>query len=304
MSFRLFIYYCAIGGGWAAFLAWGLLAVMGVATVQGKSMGQVVLVGAFLGCFVAAAIGLVDGILNSTGSERYLRSLISGGIGFVGGAIGSLLGAALFTAGEGGLIWLVIGWMVAGVLIGAASGLFDLLRAAVAQRGVGQSVRKSLNGVYGGLLGGLLGGFPFGLLTAPSEDGTQALPLSGLAIGLTILGICIGLMVALAQVFLKEAWILVESGRRAGRQLMLSKDETTIGRAEKCDLGLFGDNAIEKLHARILLKNNRYLLDDAETPGGTFLNNVRVSRPTPLKDGDAIRVGSCVLRFGERQKKH
>lgn len=304
MTFRLFIYYCAIGGGWAAFLAWGLLALVGVATVQGKSMGEVVLIGAFLGCFVAAAIGLVDGILNSSGTERYLRALISGGIGFVGGAIGSFLGATLYSAGNEQLIWLVIGWMVAGVLIGAASGLFDLLRAALAKRDVGQSLRKSLNGVYGGLLGGLLGGFPFGLLTAPNEDGSQTLPLSGLAIGLTILGICIGLMVALAQVFLKEAWILVESGRRAGRQLMLSKEETTIGRAEKCDLGLFGDNAIEKLHARILLKNNRYLLDDAETPGGTFLNDVRVSRPTPLRNGDAIRMGSCVLRFGERQKNH
>ena len=299
MSFRLFIYYCAIGGGWAAFLAWGLLAIIGVATAPDKSTGEVALIGAFLGGFVAAAIGLMDGILNSTGTERYLRMAISGGIGFVGGALGSLLGNALFKVGSEQLIWLVVGWMVAGVLIGAASGLFDLLRAAMGGREVGQSVRKSLNGVYGGLLGGLLGGFPFGLVLA-----SGALPLSGLAIGLTVLGICIGLMVALAQVFLKEAWVLVESGRRAGRQLMLSKDETTIGRAEKCDLGLFGDNAIEKLHARILLKNNRYLLDDAETPGGTFLNDVRVSRPTPLKNGDAIRVGSSVLRFGERQKKH
>lgn len=74
MSFRLFIYYCALGGGWAAFLAWGLLAIMGVATVVGKSMGQVVLIGGFLGLFVAFAIGLVDGILNSTGKERYLRA--------------------------------------------------------------------------------------------------------------------------------------------------------------------------------------------------------------------------------------
>jgi hypothetical protein len=298
MTFRLFIYYCALGGGWAAFLAWGLLALVGVATVEGKSMGQVALVGAFLGFFVAAAIGLVDGLLNSKGSERFLRMLISGGIGLVGGAVGSLLGAALFEAGSQQLVWLVIGWMVAGLLIGAASGLFDVIQASMAGRELGQSMRKSLNGVYGGLLGGLLGGFPFGVLLT-----SNALPLSGLAIGLTILGICIGLMVALAQVFLKEAWILVESGRRAGRQLMLTKDETTVGRAEKCDLGLFGDNTIEKLHARILLKNNRYLVDDAETPGGTFVNDVRVSRPTPLKNGDAIRVGGCVLRFGERQKR-
>ncbi len=83
---------------------------------------------------------------------------------------------------------------------------------------------------------------------------------------------------------------------------MLTKDETTIGRAESCDLGLFGDNTVEKLHARILLKNNRYVLADAETPAGTFLNDKPVGKPTPLRDGDPIRVGNSVLRFGERAR--
>ena len=39
------------------------------------------------------------------------------------------------------------------------------------------------------------------------------------------------------------------------------------------------------------------------TPGGTFVNESRVERPTPLHNGDAIRVGTCLLRFGERQKQ-
>jgi len=33
MTFRLFIYYCALGGGWAAFLAWlasVLRAILGI----------------------------------------------------------------------------------------------------------------------------------------------------------------------------------------------------------------------------------------------------------------------------------
>ncbi len=297
MTFRLFIYYCALGGGWAAFLAWGLLALIGIATVEGKSLGQVALIGTFLGLLVAAALGLVDGLLNSTGSQRYVRVLVSGAIGLAGGALGAVLGTALYEAGNERLIWLVAGWMVAGLLIGAASGLYDVLQAALAKREMRQPIKKTLNGVYGGVLGGFLGGFPFGLLLT-----SRALPLSGLAIGLTVLGLCIGLMVALAQVFLKEAWIAVETGRRAGRQMMLSKDETTIGRAEGCDIGLFGEQGIEKLHARILMKNNRYVLEDANTPGGTFVNDARVERSMPLHNGDAIRVGSCQLRFGERQK--
>src|SRR5436305_635317 len=87
-----------------------------------------------------------------------------------------------------------------------------------------------------------------------------------------LIGGILGLMVGLAQGFLKEAWVAVETGRRAGRRMMLSKEETTIGRAEGCDIGLFGEQGIEKVHARILMKHSRYVLEDAHTAGGTFVN--------------------------------
>ena len=50
-------------------------------------------------------------------------------------------------------------------------------------------------------------------------------------------------------------------------------------------------------------KNNRYLLADVETAGGTYLNDEPVRKPTPLRNGDMIRVGNSVLRFGERAKR-
>src|SRR5262249_23941873 len=87
MTFRLFIYYCALGGGWAAFLAWGLLALLGVASEKGKNLGQVALVGAFLGMLVAAVLSLVDSVLNATGG-RLGRVLVSGVVGLAGGALG------------------------------------------------------------------------------------------------------------------------------------------------------------------------------------------------------------------------
>ena len=292
MTFRLFIYYCALGGGWAAFLAWGLAHLLG-ATRATDPTWRAMAIGAILGSLVAMAVGFVDALLNAVGSQRFTRALLCAALGLGGGGLGALIGQLLFEAG----LPLFIGWVIAGAFIGASIGAFDVLQAKQARGDLRAPFKKMLNGVYGGLFGGFAGGLPFGLLL-----GVQSLPRSKLAIGLVILGLCIGLLIALAQVFLKEAWVLVESGRRAGRQLLLTKDETTVGRAESCDLGLFGDNTIEKLHARILLKSNRYLVDDAETATGTFLNDVRVSRPTPLKNGDAIRVGGCVLRFGERQK--
>jgi predicted component of type VI protein secretion system len=121
--------------------------------------------------------------------------------------------------------------------------------------------------------------------------------------GFVALGFCIGVLIGLAQVIFKEAWVRVEKGFRPGRELILTKPEVTIGRAEGCDIGLFGDPKIERLHARILHRDGAYLLADAGTPGGTFVNEEAVGPPVRLNSGDLIRVGSSVLRFGERQKK-
>ena len=82
------------------------------------------------------------------------------------------------------------------------------------------------------------------------------------------LGLCIGLLIGVAQVILKEAWVKVEAGFRPGRELIVSKGEIVIGRAESCDIGLFGDNSVERTHARILRKGDRYLLVDSDTAGG------------------------------------
>jgi len=294
MSFRLFIYYCAICGGWAAFLSWGVAQGLGLRSFDNAYL-RAALIAAVLGVMVAGAIGFVDALLNAIGFQRVVRVGICLGIGLVGGLLGGLIGQFLNSALH---MPLFIGWILVGIGIGASIGVFDFLQAMMKGGDMRMPLKKTLNGIYGGFLGGFLGGVLFGLMF-PNDK----IPRTDLAIGLVILGLCIGLMVGLAQVFLKEAWIKVAQGFRAGRELMLSKDETTIGRAESCDLGLFGDNTIEKIHARIVLKDNRYLLADAETPNGTFLNNERIGKPAPLKSGDVIRVGNSVIEFGERQKR-
>jgi hypothetical protein len=294
MSFRLFIYYCAICGGWAAFLTWGIVQAADFRGISSLYL-RATLIAAVLGMIVASAIGFVDALLNAVGFQRIVRVFLCLGIGLVGGLFGGFVGEFLHDKLH---FPVFLGWMLTGICIGASIGIYDLLRSVLTRGEMRVPLKKTLNGVYGGLLGGLLGGLPFGYLME-----STAIPRSNLAISLVVLGLCIGLLIGLAQVVLKEAWLKVAKGFRAGRELLLTKDETTIGRAEVCDLGLFGDNTIERMHARILLKNNRYLLADAETPGGTYLNDERISKPTPLKSGDRIRVGNSVIEFGERQKR-
>ncbi len=306
MSFRLFIYYCAAWGAAAAYFGW----VVG-RTIEGDSqLLGATLRGLALGLFLALGLGLVDAL--AINSQRNLPALavrlsLALMVGGFGGLLGGFFGQVFVKWASGN--WLVntmltFGWMLAGVLIGLAPASFDYLAAVLRnedRRGVNRKVR---NGVIGGFIGGLTGGIlslflrdAWGGILKATDVNDLWLPS---AAGFVALGACIGLAVALAQIILREAWLRVESGFRAGRQLLLTRPEITIGRAESCDLGLFGDAAVEKLHAKIVREGDRWLLLDLGSVSGTLLNGVRITGSAVLHTGDRIQVGGSVLSFGTR----
>src|SRR3954471_18280970 len=100
MNFKLFVFYCSVAGGWAAFVAWGLsfLAGPGHPAVQERmsALAKGTLNGLFLGCLVAAAVGMVDAVLNSAGVQRVKRTALCAAVGLVGGTLGGLLGQLLY----------------------------------------------------------------------------------------------------------------------------------------------------------------------------------------------------------------
>jgi hypothetical protein len=302
MSFKTFIYYCAICGGWAGFLAWVVRTfVIGDNNYKASLIGDGLLrqgvIGAFLGLFIGGMIGLLDAILNTTGFARMVRFLICAGLGFIGG-LGCAIAGEIIRGSVGMYLW---GWMMVGVVIGGSIGVYDLLRNA-GSKGMGLAIRKVIRGIVGGAIGGALGGFIQDLIGGLEFKDTFR--QSSVAIGMVILGMCIGLLIGLAQVLLKEASVRVERGFKAGREMMLSKAETTMGRAEGVDIALFGDMGVEKRHARIVMQKDRYvLMEDQPAPqGGTFVNGERVYGPTPLKNGDLISMGRSEIRFQERAK--
>jgi hypothetical protein len=302
MSFRLFIYYCALCGGGGAFVGWGF------GRVLARSEGVLAqgVKGLWLGVALAFALALVDALWNFS-LRRPLaiawRVLSAVPVGGLAGLLGGLLGEALYGRWHWGAL-LVLGWTLVGLLVGVSIGVFDLLVRLAEGTDQHGAVRKVVNGLLGGAAGGVVGGTlslvlrgAWAALLAGKEPDQLWSPS---ATGFVALGACIGLMIGLAQVILKEAWLKVEAGFRAGRELILSKPVVTIGRAESCDVGLFGDPRVDKLHARIRRQGDSYLVEDADSAGGTFVNGERVGGPCRLRSGDAIRVGRCVLRFGER----
>jgi MFS family permease len=238
-------------------------------------------------------------------AEGLWRVLVAGLVGTVGGFLGGLLGQLLYGLTQLGP-FLLIGWAFTGVLIGASPGAYDVLIRLSTNEPLGGAGRKFRNGLLGGAVGGVLGGLLYlalrGLWGAVLAERTDTF-WSPSAMGFVALGMCIGLMMGLAQVILKETWLKVEAGFRAGRELLLTRPEVVIGRGEGCDVALFGDPEVEKQHARIVLRKGRYWLEDLASPEGTYLNGQLIDRPEPLRDGDLIEVGRAILRFGERPRR-
>jgi hypothetical protein len=304
MSFRRFVYWCALCGGWAAVLGW----VLGQLIARGDSVGSTGIKGMFLGTAIALALGLVDGLWIA-GLRPFRRALprlfVCVAIGSVGGLVGGSLGQLLFDKLDNLVAFHVFGWVLTGLMVGVSIGSYDLLRGWVREEELGFAVAKMRRGVLGGGIGGLLGGLldwnlrHFWAYLFPAKAQLWSPSLTGFI----ALGLCIGLLIAVAQVVLKEAWLRVEAGFRKGRELLVSKPVLTIGRAESADLALFGDAMIEKLHARIYQQDGRYLIADNASAHGTFVNDQRVLEPTLLRSGDLIRVGNAYVRFHERNKK-
>jgi DNA-binding winged helix-turn-helix (wHTH) protein len=80
------------------------------------------------------------------------------------------------------------------------------------------------------------------------------------------------------------------------KMIALREGENLVGRgteaAIQLDLG-----RVSRLHARIVVKSGRAVLEDLNSKNGTFLRGERIAGPSVLRDGDEIGVGTALLLF-------
>jgi hypothetical protein len=281
MSFGRLVYYSAILAGWAAFAAW----LIAETAILGRLPAVEVLLtaaiaGAAIGCAVNVAAGLSNPSLQAI-AGRALPGLIGGAIG---GAIGGLVGDVAYGMG----LPRGLGWMLMGIGIGIVEGVQE------------QSLAKIRNGLIGGAAGGLLGGVLFDPIQKLVASGSG---MSSRAIAFVVLGLAIGACIGFAQVALKEAWLTVVDGYRPGRQLILSRPVTTLGRAEHLPLPFIGtmNREVALEHAKVTRQGDGgFILEDLGAGPRIALNRQPLASPTRLSDGDIIKLGPNVIRFNER----
>ena len=95
----------------------------------------------------------------------------------------------------------------------------------------------------------------------------------------------------------KEPWVLaIDSGIHAGDRLQLVP-EVHIGRSEACELVL-DDDYVSNMHAQLSHHDNgTWVLSDLGSTNGTFVNQVKITHPTPVGVGDIIRIGEVQMRL-------
>src|SRR6187399_246421 len=82
------------------------------------------------------------------------------------------------------------------------------------------------------------------------------------------------------------------------RRLDFDKPEITIGRVQGNDVILPKGN-VSKRHARIVLKDGKFIIVDLKSTNGTYVNGRKITSPLVVKDTDKIYIGDFILGVEE-----
>ena len=87
----------------------------------------------------------------------------------------------------------------------------------------------------------------------------------------------------------EPALLVWQDGELIKNQWILNRTPIRIGRAPDCDVRL-DLRWISRAHALIRLEGAQYMLEDAGSRNGVFVNGQRVTAPRPLQDGDRVQL--------------
>ncbi|NQX29153.1 FHA domain-containing protein [Microbacteriaceae bacterium VKM Ac-2854] len=90
--------------------------------------------------------------------------------------------------------------------------------------------------------------------------------------------------------------LVITSGPRRGTEIQLGGEPLTIGRSGESGL-VIRDDYTSTHHARLLIWNDEWMIQDLDSTNGTFLEGRRVSVPTKVPLGAPIKVGTTTFEL-------
>jgi pSer/pThr/pTyr-binding forkhead associated (FHA) protein len=77
---------------------------------------------------------------------------------------------------------------------------------------------------------------------------------------------------------------------------LLHPGKTVLGRDSGVEVSLNWEGTVSRRHAEISVGANGCTVTDLGSSNGTFVNDIAVATASPLKAGDELRLGRCVLK--------
>src|SRR4029434_3414564 len=88
--------------------------------------------------------------------------------------------------------------------------------------------------------------------------------------------------------------IIIQEKGGEQRRMVFNKPEVTIGRVQGNDIVLPKGN-VSKRHARIVLKDGKFIIVDLKSTNGTYVNGRKITAPLVIKGGDKVYIGDFIL---------
>ena len=82
------------------------------------------------------------------------------------------------------------------------------------------------------------------------------------------------------------AILITEKGGEQ-RRIVFNKPEVTIGRVQGNDIVLPKGN-VSKRHARIVLKDGKFIIVDLKSTNGTYVNGRKITSPLVVRSGSTV----------------
>lgn len=279
------IYYYAILGAIGGLFSWQISNAIKLSIFDNIYQSELI-IGGLIGLCFGLLIGLAEGIFRRSLSHGLRSAFISGLLGMIGGTIGLPIAEVIYQYLGGTPLIRSLGWGIFGMMVGGGLGF-----------SIGSQAWKP---AIGGFLGGGIGGALLEFSQSYYDD-----PQLGKVIGLMLLGLTMGTLIAFIVMILSKAWLEVATGKMKGAEFILDKfiksDGPTayIGSdALKADIVL-PDPDIDPQHA-LLSGSDTFISIKDLSLSGTFVNNKKIEK-TNLLNQHKIVIGNTELIFHEKR---
>jgi hypothetical protein len=90
--------------------------------------------------------------------------------------------------------------------------------------------------------------------------------------------------------------LVIVAGPREGMEIDLPAEQLTIGRSSESGL-VIRDDYTSTHHARLMLWDDNWVIQDLDSTNGTFLDGVRVTLPTHVPSGVPVTIGTTIFEL-------